>query len=130
LAVLRGELEDLLADPAHAAAETAWCQVTLTDAIRPLGAMDRLRRRFPHTLVLQFDPQGAPVPVRSYAQRVAAPTGLDVCCDFLAHVRGGQGPTESEGVALATAFEATRVVTARCDDHDHGTAPAAHEGAA
>ena len=25
------------------------------------GAMEQLRRRFPHTLVLQFDPQGAPV---------------------------------------------------------------------
>ena len=69
LAVLRGDIDLLLTDPALTAAERAWCQVTLTDPVRPLGAMEQLRRRFPHTLVLQFDPQGAPVPVRSYAQR-------------------------------------------------------------
>ena len=35
LAPLRGRLDDLLRDPAHAAAEDAWLQVTLTDARRP-----------------------------------------------------------------------------------------------
>jgi exonuclease SbcD len=47
LAVLRGTLEEVLADPRHRAAESAWCQVTLTDSVRPLGAMDQVRRRFP-----------------------------------------------------------------------------------
>ena len=61
----------LLADPAHHGAESAWCQVTLTDPQRPLGAMDQVRRRFPHTLELRFDPQGATVPLRPYAARVA-----------------------------------------------------------
>jgi exonuclease SbcD len=132
LAVLRGDLEDLLADPAHTSAEAAWCQVTLTDPVRPLGAMDRLRRRFPHTLVLQFDPQGVPVPVRSYTQRMAVPSELEVCCDFLAHVRGGRGPTEVERAELADAFEATRLVTARRDDRDQvpPVARRAREGAA
>ena len=46
LAVLRGTLDELLADPAHHGAEAAWCQVTLTDPQRPLGAMDQVRRRF------------------------------------------------------------------------------------
>lgn len=116
LAVLRGDLEDLLADPRHADAERAWCQVTLTDPVRPAAAMEQLRRRFPHTLVLQFDPQGAPVPVRSYAQRATAEQPLDVCCSFLDHVRGGQAPTEAERAVLATAVESVRTSHAGRDD--------------
>jgi exonuclease SbcD len=116
LAVLRGDLESLLSDPAHAGAEQAFCQVTLTDAVRPVGAMEQVRRRFPHALVLQFDPQGAPVQVRSYAQRAAAETELDVCCSFLTHVRGGHGPTEDERTVLGQAVEVVRVGTAASDD--------------
>ena len=116
LAVLRGDIDLLLTDPALTSAERAWCQVTLTDPVRPLGAMEQLRRRFPHTLVLQFDPQGAPVPVRSYTQRTAAESDLDVCCSFLGHVRAGHGPTEQEQAVLATAVEAVRLQRAGADD--------------
>jgi exonuclease SbcD len=131
LAVLRGDLDELLASPAHAAAETAWCQVTLTDPVRPLGAMDQLRRRFPHTLVLQFDPHGAPIPVRGYAQRVTAQSELEVCCDFLAHVRGGQPPSEAERVVLARGVEQTRLNAASRDEVGQvDTRARRHEGAA
>ena len=116
LAVLRGDIDLLLTDPALTPAERAWCQVTLTDPVRPLGAMEQLRRRFPHTLVLQFDPQGAPVPVRSYTQRTVAESDLDVCCSFLGHVRGGQGPSEEERAVLAAGVEAVRVQRAGADD--------------
>ena len=116
LAVLRGDLDTLLSSPDHAAAERAWCQVTLTDPVRPLGAMEQVRRRFPHTLVLQFDPQGAPVSVRSYVQRTSAESDLDVCCSFLTHVREGHGPTEDERGVLASAVEAVRVQRAGHDD--------------
>ena len=109
LAVLRGTLEQLLSDPAHARAEAAWCQVTLTDAARPLGAMQQVRRRFPHTLELRFDPQGAAVPLRPYAARIATATDVEVCCDFLGHVRGGRGATDDERALLAEAVEASRV---------------------
>jgi DNA repair protein SbcD/Mre11 len=109
LAVLRGTLEQLLTDPAHASAEAAWCQVTLTDAQRPLGAMQQVRRRFPHTLELRLDPQGAAVPLRPYAARVATATDVEVCCDFLGHVRGGRAATDDERALLAEAVEASRV---------------------
>jgi exonuclease SbcD len=132
LSVLRGDLESLLSDPAHAGAERAWCQVTLTDPVRPLGAMEQVRRRFPHTLVLQFDPQGAPVDVRSYVQRTTAESDLDVCCSFLSHVRSGHGATAEEQEVLASAVEAVRVERAGHDDE--GQLPvglsAAREGAA
>lgn len=127
LAVLRGELDDLLASPRHRAAESAWCQVTLTDPIRPLGAMEAVRRRFPHTLVLQFDPQGAPVRVSSYAARASAASELDVCCDFLTHVRGGHGATEGERSVIAAAVEGVRLE--RADHQDEGAAsPGARRG--
>jgi exonuclease SbcD len=116
LAVLRGSLEQLLADPAHRAAESAWCQVTLTDTVRPLGAMEQVRRRFPHTLELRFDPQGAPVSLRPYAARVTSRSDVDVCCDFLAHVRAGRAATDDERALLAEAVEATRVGRQAGDD--------------
>ncbi len=116
LALLRGTLEQLLTDPAHRHAEAAWCQVTLTDSQRPLGAMDRVRRRFPFTLELRFDPQGATVPLRPYAARVATATDVEVCCDFLGHVRGGRGATDDERALLAEAVEASRVARRVGDD--------------
>ncbi|HQD67932.1 MAG TPA: exonuclease SbcCD subunit D C-terminal domain-containing protein, partial [Ornithinibacter sp.] len=116
LAVLRGTLEEVLADPRHRAAESAWCQVTLTDSIRPLGAMDQVHRRFPHTLELRFDPQGLAVPLRPYAARAASRSDLDVCCDFLEHVRGGRGASEQERELLAQAVEESRLVRRARDD--------------
>ena len=116
LAVLRGTLEEVLADPRHRAAESAWCQVTLTDSIRPLGAMDQVRRRFPHTLELRFDPQGLAVPLRPYAARAASRSDLDVCCDFLEHVRGGRAASEQERELLAQAVEESRLARRARDD--------------
>ncbi len=116
LAALRGTLDELLADPRHAAAEGAWCQVTLTDAVRPLGAMERVRRRFPHTLDLRFDPQGANVPLRPYAARVEARAEVDVCCDFLEHVRGGRAATGPERELLLEAVGSARVQRGLADD--------------
>ncbi len=116
LAVLRGDLDELLLDPRLTPAERAWCQVTLTDPVRPLGAMEQLRRRFPHPLVLQFDPQGAPVPVRSYTERTAAEDPVDVCCDFLGHVRAGAAASEDERALLREAVEAVRLDRGLRDD--------------
>jgi exonuclease SbcD len=108
LAVLRGSLEELLADRRHRAHEASWCQVTLTDPVRPVGAMDRLRTRFPHTVELRFDPVGGPAPARPYAERVTARSEVDVCCDFLGHVRSGAPATAQERDLLATALESSR----------------------
>lgn len=115
LAVLRGELDELLRSPEHAWAESAWCKVVLTDPQRPLGALESLRRRFPQVLAIDFDPQGAATPVRRYAGRAAASRpALEVCCDFLGHVRGGAAPTDLERAVLAEAIEASRT------DRAHG----------
>ena len=86
LSRISGSLADLLVDPTLADREDDWVQVTLTDVPRPARAMEQLRRRFPHTLVLQFpasaaDPQAPPRP----------PTGQGdhaIALDFVRHVRG------------------------------------------
>ncbi|WP_435198519.1 exonuclease SbcCD subunit D [Janibacter sp. GS2] len=108
LARVRGTLEEVLRAPEHAVAEEAWVQVTLTDAVRPVGALEQLSRRFPHVLQLQFDPQGGVVPVRSYATRIARREPLEVCCDFVADVRHGAAADEEETRLLQGALEAGR----------------------
>ncbi len=118
LAVIRGDLETILADPTWAWAEQAWCQVVLTDPVRPLGAFERLKRRLPHLLALDFEPRGGQVlSVQRYATRTrSGRSELDVCCDFLAHVRGGAGPDPAERADLRAALEATRVDRGSHDD--------------
>ncbi|HYN30635.1 MAG TPA: exonuclease SbcCD subunit D [Dermatophilaceae bacterium] len=115
LACLTGDLEDLLRDPRHADAERAWCQVTLTDPVRPAGAMDRLRARFPHTLDVRFSPRGTVTEARTYAARLAGRGEVDVCCDFLAHVRAGSGASDAERALLEQAFEGARLARAASD---------------
>lgn len=116
LAVLRGTIDDLLASSKFAAAESAWCQITLTDAQRPLGAMDRIRARFPFALELRFEPEGV-VPVKAtYTSRMAHCSDLDVCCDFLSHVRGGVPASDEERQLLDEALGRSREHRAARED--------------
>jgi exonuclease SbcD len=129
LAILRGDLQDLLSDPAHRGAESAYCQITLTDAVRPMGAMERLQRRFPDTLVLAFEPACAQVipPANAASRRQRG--DLDLCCDFLTHVRGGNAASERECALLATAVECSRVVRGAREDEGRATTAAARSAA-
>ena len=110
LAVLRGTLDELLSSGDLAWAEGAYCQVTLTDAQRPAQAMERLRTRFPDTLVLGFDPEGADAAAKtSYSSRLAeAEDDLSICCGFLEHVRG-RAADDAESAILAEALETVRL---------------------
>lgn len=114
LARIRGRLDDLLADPAHTGVEEHWLQVTLTDPKRPVSAMERIRRRFPHTLVLGHEPDDDPDagPRRSWAERVHLRTELDIAGDFVTEVTGGP-PAAAEQELLRAAFEAHRFKEAR-----------------
>jgi exonuclease SbcD len=108
LALVRGTLEALLADPRHDAAEAAWLQVTLTDAHRPAAAMERLRRRFPHVLVLGYEPEGeGERPARTWSERVRERTELDIAGDFLAEMTGAPA-ADAERALLQEAFEFCR----------------------
>lgn len=105
---LRGRIDDLLADPAHAAAEDAWLQVTLTDAKRPQHAMDRLRSRFPHTLMLAFDPEGVVRDRGPLLPRVDGRSDYDVALGFVAEVRELEATTE-EALLLQMACDSCRI---------------------
>lgn len=100
LAVLSGVLDELLCREDLAWAETAYCHITLTDVERPARAMERLRQRFPDTLVLAFAPEGgAREDHRSYSQRIAeAVDDAEICCGFLEHVRGRKPSPDEESL--------------------------------
>ncbi|MCL8025946.1 exonuclease SbcCD subunit D [Nocardioides bruguierae] len=119
LARLRGTLDELLSDPRHAHAEDAWVQAVLTDEGRPAAAMDRLRRRFPHALVLSFEHSAAPV-----GGLPAAPSSgrsdHDVVAEFVTAMRG-RAPEADEAALLR------RAVDACCEDPDADPVPAAPE---
>ena len=108
LATLRGTLEDLLADPAHADLEDCWLQVALTDPRRPRHAMDRLRDRFPETLLLSFEPAGRRTDRGPLVPRVDGRSDLDVALGFVAEVRELEATTE-EALLLQLACDSCRV---------------------
>jgi len=105
LAVLRGRIEDLLASRAHDAHERDFVAVTLTDAVRPEGAMERLRARFPHILTLEFKPEGVIADPRGYGQKVKGRDDLTVAAEFVRHVRDSAA-SAGERELLAAAFTA------------------------
>jgi exonuclease SbcD len=115
LARLRGSLEELLADPALAVHEQSFVEATLTDAVRPLGAMDRLRRRFPHTLVLGFSSTrtGADAPSAAGIRGTHARRDHEVARAFMTDLRGAP-PSEAEVRLLDAAVDAC------CDADDTG----------
>jgi exonuclease SbcD len=108
LSVLRGRLADLLGSPAYAAHQDDFVSVTLTDPSRPEGAMDALRARFPHVLVLAFEPEGAVPDGRGYRARVAGRDDESIAAEFVRHVSHAP-PTAGEKRLLRSAFEAVRV---------------------
>ena len=105
LTVLTGTLEELLADPAHAAAEEAFVSARLTDDVRPTDPMRRLRARFPHCVHLEWSGGGAS-DGRSYQERLRGRGDLDVAGEFVSHVRGGVGATSAERDLLGRALGA------------------------
>ncbi|MBF9073910.1 exonuclease SbcCD subunit D [Streptacidiphilus fuscans] len=110
---LTGRLEDLLTDAAFSAYEGSWLHVTLTDPGRPLMAMDRLRRRFPHTLDISFAPDGsADEGATSYQARVRDRSDHEVTVDFVTHVTHVPA-TPAEEALLHEGIEAVRTTAAQ-----------------
>jgi DNA repair protein SbcD/Mre11 len=104
LARLTGCLHDLLRDASYRWAESAWVQATLTDRDRPVGAMDRLRARFPGALELRFAPAGESA--RSLATTPASHLPAhEIAADFVREMRGS-APTAAERALLVEACDA------------------------
>lgn len=108
LARVRGRIDDLLSGSRYEEYEDRWLQITLTDERRPSAAMERLRRRFPHALVLGFEPEGGGTgDARTWTERVRERSELDIAGDFVAEVTDGPA-TEAERALLDEAFEHCR----------------------
>ncbi len=120
IARVRGTLADLLSDPRYDYFTKHWLKVTLTDAKRPAGAMERLRARFPHALVLGFEPSAVTEGERSWAERVKERSGVDLACDFLAEV-GGEDAAPEERALLEDAFT-------HCRQEERARVPAPRAG--
>ena len=103
LARIEGTIEELLTADRFAAHEDSWVQATLTDDVRPLQAMERLRARFPHALALRFSPAGGEQEPARVA--TAGRSAHDVTLDFVSHVRGGAAATDAESDLLREALE-------------------------
>lgn len=107
LTMVSGHLDDLLSSSQYARHEADFLAVTLTDTARPEAAMDRLRRRFPHILTLEFRPEGVTADARSYRARVAGHDDLTIASEFVRHVRDTPA-TPPEQRLLAAAFDSVR----------------------
>ena len=109
---LSGRLEDLLGDPALETHADDWVHATLLDSPRPARAMEQLRRRFPHALVLQFP---TPEPGNS-APRARTGTTSDhaIALEFVADLRGTPVTPAESGLLRAA-------VDACCEDTDRDT---------
>ncbi|MFD3445254.1 exonuclease SbcCD subunit D [Microbacteriaceae bacterium 4G12] len=102
LTVLTGELDDLLANAAHAVHEQDWVSAVITDRVRPLDGMRRLQERFPWCAALEHRPAVTDQPVAAtYSERVRAKSDTEIVAGFLEHVRNGVGPSEFERSVLA-----------------------------
>jgi exonuclease SbcD len=102
---LRGELQQLLNSAEFAGAETHFVQALLTDATLPMGAMEKLRRRFPHAVALEHQPPARETNGTTYVDRVKGKTDLELSIDFLEHVTGVV-PSEAQVEELTVVIDA------------------------
>lgn len=109
---LRGTVEELLTDPRLCVHEDSWVQATLTDEVRPRAAKERLSRRFPHLLVLGFEPEGGDATAGAVpGTRATTESDHEVALRFVADLRGAPASPE-ESRLLLEACEAC------CDDRE------------
>ncbi|QBI53724.1 exonuclease SbcCD subunit D [Streptomonospora litoralis] len=108
VARISGRIDDLLTGERWERYTGHWLQVTLTDPLRPAFPMDRLRERFPHTLVLDFAPDDRrPEDDRSWSRRTADRSESDLVLDFVDWARG-EPATGAERDLVSAAFEDIR----------------------
>lgn len=86
LAKLKGSLEQLLTSADFAAHETSFIQATLTDPIPQQQALEKLRRRFPYTVELQFETGAVASAQTTFRKQTRNKTDLELGVGFLEFV--------------------------------------------
>ena len=107
---VRGRLDDLLrrAGADLAGLADAWVKVVLTDPVRPASPMERLRERWPHTLSLDFDPDGGLVSPEADLRALARESDPVRICELFTEFAGGAPPDSAEQKVLREAVEAAQ----------------------
>lgn len=96
LAMLRGELAELLSDPDHDGLTEHFLSFTVTDRVRPIDAMRKLRERFPYAVHMDWQPEGGhDGAALKYAEAVRGRSDVEITRSFLEDCRGS-APSESE----------------------------------
>lgn len=106
---VRGRLADLLAEGAQQSDDLAqaYVKVVLTDPGRVASPMEQLREVWPHTLVLEFDPEGAAQRASGLTRATEASDPVEIAAQFVSLV-SGQLPTPGQREVLAQAVAACR----------------------
>ena len=108
LATIRGTLAEILESATDLA--DAYLSVELTDRVRPLEPMRRLRERFPHTLIAQWVPDAAAGSAAGGPRAWSGHrTDSSVLTAFVRDVRGTE-PTPGERTLLQEALAADRLL--------------------
>ncbi|MGO9217568.1 MAG: exonuclease SbcCD subunit D [Streptosporangiaceae bacterium] len=101
---VRGTLDSLLARGETDLADLAgaWVKVVLTDTVRPPAPMERLREKWPHTLILDFAPQGQLTSSDADLQRLASASDpVEICGLFVEFTSGGPADDAHRAVLRA-----------------------------
>ncbi len=103
LSAVSGTLDDLLTDAAYADAEEHYVEATLTDAVRPLDAMRRLRERFPYAVHVRWE-RPETTERTDYSSRVRGRTDSEIIASFITDVR--DDPSRAERALIEQALRA------------------------
>lgn len=105
LSRITGTMHDVLYNPEHTTAENTWCEITITDIVRPPDIMQKVRTRFPQAVsVRHTPPETQHDDATSYAHRVQGADDFTLCERFVEHVR--QLPlSDTERQLVATGWE-------------------------
>ncbi len=112
LTTIRGELAELLGGHQYEEVEQHWIRAVLTDSRRPERPMDRLRERFPHTLQLEFAPDGIVPGHLPSALPMSLQDPAEVTAQFIEYVTG-TGPSEQELTLIQEAVVRVRTSAAK-----------------
>jgi exonuclease SbcD len=106
LATVHGQLHELLSAPEFEDLVDCYLSVTLTDQVRPVDAMRKLRERFKYAVHLDWQPEGGHTGgALRYADAVRGRSDGEIARNFLTDCRGAP-PNEREEDLLQNALEA------------------------
>jgi exonuclease SbcD len=95
---VQGRLEDLLAQADDGPAD-AWVKAVLTDTVRPSAPMERLREKWPNTLVLEFAPESElPTTAGDLRQLARTADPVEICQMFVEFTSGGRPDADQRAV--------------------------------